>query len=399
MLTGTNLTFTKDYNLRIVFETIRLEGPISRADIARKTNLTAQTASNIATRLLEKGLVVEGTKRQNGRGAPSITLEVNPDGAHSIGLDFNSDHLTGILVNLTGEVTGKVYYEVNTPNPEESIDLMAITIEELCRMKNGGIKNLLGVGIGFPGPMTIGDNETVTNVVNPKAFPNWKQVPVVELLKKHIDVPIFLENNASAAALGERWYGVGQSIPTFQYVFFGAGLGGGLIINGEIVDGAHANTGEIGYLPLGECESPLCNSDSPHIGEHFNLSSLYTWLGEHGVSKVKRPQDLEALLVNQEPFFMDWLNTGVKILAPAILAIEYLIDPQAIILGGRLPLSILGEIREGLHSEVNTLRIVENAGSPQLLSSTAGIDAVSLGAATLPMFELLAAQSAILNKR
>jgi len=88
MLTGTNLTYTKAYNFRIVFETIRLHGPISRADVARRTSLTAQTVSNIVNRLLEQNFVQEGKKFQKKRGAPSTTLEVNSEGAYSVGLDF-----------------------------------------------------------------------------------------------------------------------------------------------------------------------------------------------------------------------------------------------------------------------------------------------------------------------
>lgn len=399
MLTGTNLTYTKAYNLRIVFETIRLDGPISRADIARQTNLTAQTVSNIATRLLDRKLILEGRKQQNGRGAPSITLEVNPEGAFSIGLDFNRDHLTGIIVNLAGDMVGKIYYEVNNPSPEEAIHLMSTTISELTQLKNIESSKIIGIGVGFPGPMEIDKNDTVTNVVNPKAFPNWHKVPVIKLLQKHIDTPIFLENNATAAALGERWYGMGKNIDNFQYIFFGAGLGGGLVINGEIVDGAHANAGEVGYLPNNEIKSPLAGSDQPHIGEHFNLSKLYAWLLKKSKIEVKRPQQLEKLLLNNDPFLNEWIEVATKILSPAVLSIEYLIDPNAIILGGRFPLPLLNRLRENISEELQKIRILDNGPTPALLCSTAGVDAVSLGAATLPMFDLLAAQSIILNKK
>ena len=131
MLTGTNLTYTKAYNFRIVFETIRLHGPISRADIARQTRLTAQTASNIVARLLERNFVKEGVKLQKKRGAPSTTLEVNPEGAYSVGLDFNRDHLTGILVDLAGNLKTKIFYEINSPTPKDAINLMVSTIRQL----------------------------------------------------------------------------------------------------------------------------------------------------------------------------------------------------------------------------------------------------------------------------
>ena len=101
MLTGTNLTLTKEYNLRIIHETIRLFGPLSRAEVARRTELTPQTVSNLVRELIQMNLVIEADKHQAGRGAPSVRLEVNPAGAFSIGLDLDRDHLTGVLVDLT----------------------------------------------------------------------------------------------------------------------------------------------------------------------------------------------------------------------------------------------------------------------------------------------------------
>ena len=103
MLTGSNLVHTREYNLRIVHEVIRLYGPLSRAEIARRTALTGQTVSNLVKDLVELGLVQEGERqRDGGRGAPSTALAVNPDGCYSVGLDFNRDHLTGVLVDLAG---------------------------------------------------------------------------------------------------------------------------------------------------------------------------------------------------------------------------------------------------------------------------------------------------------
>jgi hypothetical protein len=117
MLTGTNLTYTKEYNLRIVHEVIRVFGPISRASIARKTELTVQTVSNLTKELLSLGLIYEAERRTGGRGAPSTALALNPDGAFALGLDFDRDHLTGVLVDLAGQVRQRVHLELDSPSP------------------------------------------------------------------------------------------------------------------------------------------------------------------------------------------------------------------------------------------------------------------------------------------
>ena len=117
MLTGTNLVHAKAYNDRIVLETIRLHGPISRAEVARHTELTAQTVSNIARRLMAAGLIQETHRLQEGRGAPAIALQINPEGAFSIGLDLDKDHLTGILVDLIGNVRQRIHHRLHFPPP------------------------------------------------------------------------------------------------------------------------------------------------------------------------------------------------------------------------------------------------------------------------------------------
>ena len=400
MLTGTNLTYTKYYNFRIVFEIIRLHGPISRAEIARNSSLTAQTVSNIVKRMLDDDLVKEGkTVKSKGRGAPSVVLEINPEGSYSIGLDFNRDHLTALLVDLTGRVIDRTFIELDQPAPDEAISLMSDAVIGLIKKKRIPNYKISGIGIGFPGPITINHGNSVTNIVNPKAFPKWKDVPVVELLSKKINVPIFLENNASAAALGERWYGAGRQISTFLYLLFDAGLGGGLLINGQLHDGAHSNAGEVGYLPIpNHLKTPLTDEGLPHIGQHFNLNKLYELLQKNGLT-ASRPDDLVTLLNEKNEILIDWLELGIKMLIPAIVTIEYLMDPPVTIMGGRLPTPLIQYLKDGIIDQIADYRVVENHIGSDLEIGTAGEDAAALGAATLPMFELFAPQTKVLNKK
>lgn len=397
MLTGTNLTYTKAYNFRIVFETIRLLGPISRADIARKTNLTAQTVSNIVSRLLERKLILISDKLQKQRGAPSTNLVINPEGAYSVGIDFNRDHLTGILVDLDGKVVSKYFYEVDNPEPGEAVRLIAETIQLLKNFPDDKEAYFTGVGIGLPGPLIINENNEVSNSINPKAFPNWKNVPIVALLQEQIDTLILIENNASAAAIGELWYGAGKNQSDFLYVFMGAGLGGGVVLNGSIFEGANRNAGELGYFPFINGKSPLSNSDEPHIGEHFNLSNLYSWLGESNII-VKRPEDLEKLYESNNSKFFEWMKLAKHYLTPVLLSAEYFLDLDTVILGGRLPEVIIQDFAKELPQLLTKDRVDMKSKAPKILCGTAGPDAAALGAATLPMFDLFSVQTEILMK-
>lgn len=397
MLTGTNLKYAKLYNVRIVLETIRLFGPLSRIDIARKTELTAQTVSNITRELMDADLILEANRIQEGRGAPSIMLILNPDGGFSIGLDLDKDHLSGILVDLNGNVRQRISRELNFPSPDEAMNLLESAARELIDNEKISMEHVWGVGVGLPGPIGVSSGSTVTNIVNPKALQGWSNVPVVSILSNRLSVPVYLENNASAAALGERWYGAGRHIGTFFYVYFGAGLGGGLIINGQLFSGHTGNAGELGYVPVARPKNGL-QLDRPHLGEYFNLPAMYRNLNEHGFH-VSKPDELESLFNEGNPILLDWIQQGVTQLAPLILGIEFLMDPEAIFFGGRLPEVILRDVQRRLEQILPTMRIEGKSNKPDLLIATSGQDAASLGVATLPLYASFAPIPKLLLKQ
>ncbi len=398
MLVGTNLEYTKLYNYRIVLETIRLRGPVSRAEIARLTELTAQTITNITRKLAEVNLIQDAHKQREGRGAPSTLLTLNPEGAFAVGLDLDKDHLTGVLMDFVGRVRQRMHYDLNFPLPEEAIELLEKTARELIRREGLDLKVLSGVGVGLPGPLDIKKDHSVSNFVNPSAFPGWKNVPVAEILSRRLELPVFLENNATAAAVGERWYGAGQDIKTFFYVYFGAGLGGGLIIDGQPFEGHTGNAGELGFYPSQGDDDTDPTEERPHLGLYFNLPRLYRRLQEQGIT-VREPQGLEALYEQENPYLLSWIEKAADHLAPILLAIEYVVDPEAFFFGGRLPAPIIKAMMRRLKQTLPKLRMEGKASAPALLFATSGVDAAALGVATMPMYSSFAPTPGVLLKR
>jgi len=397
MLTGTNLEYTKSYNVRIVLETIRLYGPLSRVEIARRTYLTAQTVTNITRSLMQSAMIVEAERLQEGRGAPSILLKINPEGAYSIGLDLDKDHLTGVLVDLLGTPRQQIDMELKFPSSDEAMDILEKTAKELITREGVELEKIWGVGIGLPGPFSVSDGAVLKDVVTPIGLPGWSNVPVREILSKRLSLPVFLENNANAAAIGELWYGAGRHIGTFFYVYFGAGLGGGVIINGQPYFGYTGNAGELGYYPASEPFDQEQNSQKPHLGQFFRLPSLYKKLQAEGY-EVSNLVELEKLYEQKNDFLMGWIEKGATHLAPLVLAIEYLVDPQAIFFGGRLPDPIINDLLEKLKTILPTLRIKEKTSYPDLLNAAAGAEAAALGVATIPVYESMAPLPGLLMK-
>ena len=401
MLTGSNLLHTKEFNLRIVHETIRLHGPISRAEVARRTELTGQTVGNLVRELMARGLVVEGERRQEGRGAPSVDLALNPDGAWSIGLDLDRDHLTGVLVDLAGTVRQRIAVALDFPTPAQAIDLMVDVAERLVAAQEIDRDAVAGIGVGIPGPMHRSPDGR-GYVAKPMSFPGWSAgVPVADLLRDRLGMAVHLENNATAAAVGERWYGAGQHIGTFFYIYFGSGLGGGLVMQGRPYEGHTGNAGEIGYLPtvLAGMHAGMASegSEPPHVGVHFRMARLYELLRQEGAD-VHNLDDLEALLDQGHPRLLRWIDDGADHLTGLILAVEYLLDPEAIFFGGRLPNRVLEELMRRVAAQLPSRRIGGKVSAPPHLLATAGVDAAALGVATLPIYELFAPAPQVLLK-
>ncbi|MEO8334939.1 MAG: ROK family transcriptional regulator [bacterium] len=399
MLTGTNLVYTKKFNLRVVHEVIRVFGPLSRADIARHTQLTGQTISNLVRELLDLGLVREGGRRIEGRGAPSTTLALNPDGAFAVGLDLDRDHLTGVLVDLVGNVRHRIHVELDTPSPAETLELMTDTVATLIKRQRIRRDQVSGLGVGVPGPMHQTDDGK-GYLVNPKAFPGWHDIPLATWLREKLRMPVFLENNATAAAIGEHWYGAGQQIGTFFYIYFGSGLGGGLVMDGRPYDGFTGNAGEIGYLPTvlaGEGAS-VSGDDSSHVGLHFNMPRLYEELRQDG-TEARALEDLDVLLAAGHPRLLRWMDNAADHLTGLVLAVEYLLDPEAIVFGGRLSDRILGGLMDRVARQLPKRRIGGKVTAPRHILATAGVDAAALGVATLPMYEIFAPAPQILLKQ
>ena len=398
MLSGTNLQYANSYNVRIVLEIIRLYGPVSRIDIARRTNLTAQTVTNITKNLMQEGLIFESDRKQAGRGAPSILLEINKDAAYSIGFDFDKDHLTGILVDIHGNKRQRINYDLNFPSPDEVMDLITEMVDELIQMENIDRDLIWGVGVGFPGPLVITEGNVHFEAVNPEDLPDWDKVPVVEILEKKLNIPVYLENNASAAAIGEKWYGSGKHLSNFFYVFFGAGLGGGLVINGQLYSGFAGNAGEVGYIPTSVGPEVVTGqSDSEYLGSYFNIATLIEKLRESGAA-IDSASELEALFDDGNPILMEWIDTAIHKLTPLVISIEYLIDPQAIYFGGRLPDKIIRHIVDKLEEYMPNIRITRKVNIPELQLATVGIDTAALGVATLPLYASLSPSQRLLMK-
>jgi len=373
MLWGTNLEQARAYNLRVVLEVIRLYGPISRAEIARRTGLTLQTVSNLVRALDAAGLLLYRGRAAASRGQPPVEIDIRPEAAFSIGLNLDRDHLTGVLVDLKGHRHGRVHRELTQPLlPEPALAQMAELVEELLAQVPEARDRLWGIGVAIPGPIDL-ERKRVRALYN---FPGWDDVAVRDPLQRRLGIPVYVENDATAAAIGEKWFGAGRDLQDFFYVYLGICVGGGIVLGGQPYYGSTGNAGEFGHVPVGP-------GDPTTFGARVSMGALYQAVG------ASTPAELVERFRMGDPALQRWLDQAAEWLIPPLIAVESLLDPEAILFGGRLPEPLLQDLIQRLAARLPRYRMPGKPRYPQLLLGQAREDAPALGAAILPIFQVL----------
>ena len=380
-LSGTNLERAGDYNLRTVLQTIRLAGETTRAEIAQQTGLTAPAIANITGRLIAMGLVRTAGRRHGARGQPALKLQVEPNGAYGIGLNIDRDHLTLVTLDLGGEVRSRVTREVTFAMPE---DVVAFVAEELDRaIGTAGIdpSRVLGVGVAIPddlGRIILPDQ--------PAGYGVWNNLDLAGMLSM-MPWPIHCDNDAAAAALGETQYGTAFDNPSFFYLLISAGLGGGPVIDRIYHRGATARSGEIGLMP-----DPSSGRPGATVQDTVSLSALLARLRAAGleglrVGDLADPQPAAQAVIDR------WLADAVMALHGPLVAINCLFNPDAVLIGGRLPLPLIAQLSDLM---VEALADVSLPSRAVIMPAVMAQDAAAIGAAILPFLDHVLPSDSIL---
>nr|WP_257004336.1 ROK family transcriptional regulator [Streptomyces sp. SA15] len=269
---GANLLALRSHNTALVLDLLRTAGPegISRLELADRTGLTPQAVSKITARLREEGMAAEAGRRASTGGKPRTVLRLVPGAGHAVGVHLDRDELRAVLVDLNGMVVG----ERRTPldlgaGAQAVVAAVAREAEGMAAQALGprsggpaaeaprptgalvGVGSLLGVGVALPGPLdhARGVLHRVTG------FPEWDGFPLRDALARRLGVPVVVDKDTNAAALGLAVGGAGRS---FAYLHLGTGLGAGLVIGGTVHRGARTGAGEFGHQVI--------QLDGPHCG-------------------------------------------------------------------------------------------------------------------------------------
>jgi glucokinase-like ROK family protein len=238
-------------NSSLVLNALRLHAPISRAELASITKLNRSTVTNIVNVLIDDGLVLELETMESKIGRPGIALTLRPEGGAVIGVEIGVGFISIILTDFIANILWREYVETPPTLPKIGVISKAEDlIDQAIKFANERRLRLLGIGMGVPGMVDVQKGVLLF-------APNlgWGDVPLRLIYSQRFHLPLFLDNEANLGALGEYYFGVGRNVDNFIYLSSGVGLGGGVIINGQLFKGGRGFAGEFGHIqrdPQGE---------------------------------------------------------------------------------------------------------------------------------------------------
>ena len=373
-LSGTNLERAADHNQRVTLHAIRVLGPLTRVELARITGLTGPAIANITKRLLQDGLIEEAGQRRGGRGQPPTKLVVKRDACHSIGVNIDRDHITIVIVDFSGQTLVRVSEEVDFALPDQVRALYRRSIRNMLRKADIDIANVVGLGVAVPDDLGLVDLPG-----RPANYDTWESIDIPSLFDEPFDLPVFVENDAAAAAMGEMQLGHGQSNNSFFYILLSSGLGGGLVIDGTYMRGADGRSGELGFMRAH-------GDGGEQIQSLVSLSGLARALdqGGHALAEVMQSSPDAGV----QACVADWIERAAQELTVPLDAINCLINPAAILLGGRLPTAQLDALAARTDALMRARAPLLPAVAP-VTRAALSEDAPAVGAAILPFSHFL----------
>ncbi len=377
-LSGSNLQRAGDHNQRVTLHAIRVNGPITRVELAGITGLTPPAIANITKRLLNEGLIQDAGQRRGGRGQPATRLVINPDSLFSIGLNVDRDHITMVVLDFEGQVRARASREIAFALPADVEKFFKERVRKLLSQVAVGIERIAGIGVASPDDMP----HAATLPHQPANYNIWASTDIPSLLQKTLHVPVYVENDAAAATIGEMQFGLGKKYQTFFYILITAALGGSLVVEGHHYRGATGRSGELGLL-----EGKDVSGRDRQLQEIVSLSALFGRLSAQGIV-VSSPQELARLDERGRAIVDAWTEHAVDALLAPVISINCLFNPQAILIGGRLPADVVDNLATRLNQKLHSFSTKVPAIAPVSRAALSD-DAPAVGAAILPFSDQL----------
>jgi predicted NBD/HSP70 family sugar kinase len=368
---------------------IILSGSTTRAELARESGLSVASVTNLVSELIAEDLVMEGGTVASSGGRPTTLIEPNPSGAYLLGADVGE---RGVAVELFDLSMQRVDREFRGGRDGEPIDAIARDLDEavaaLLERNPAAWDRMVGIGLGLPG--IVETDESGAQVLYAQSL-GWPAIPVTELVSH--DIPIFAENGAKTQAMAEVWDGAARGASEALVVLMGRGVGLGIVTNGQLAHGRFSSAGEWGHVKI-ERGGRLCRCGGhgcveAYLGADAILADWRDAGGEFEGSGWNALGDLLAANSSGDPAASAVVDELVATLGSALGGLVNLTNPERVVIGGWVGLRLMDTLAPRIEDAIRR-EALERPGSQFTLSASRfGGDTVALGAAMLPLNEIV----------
>jgi len=383
--TGSLETLRRLNRLRVI-HALRDEGLISRAEIARRTGLSRSTVSSLVSELQADGLVIErpepAAAHGDQGGRPPILLSFDASAGVAVGIDFDHHHMRVAVSDLSSRILAERERELDTDHAaHEGLDAAAELVAELLAEAGVDEARVIGAGMCLPGPV-----HRPTGVVGSTAIlPGWVGVAAAEEMRRRLDLPILVDNDANLAALAEAAFGAGRDAKDLVYLMISSGIGAGLVLNGRLYRGAEGLAGELGHV-LVDAEGPVCRCGNRGCLETVAGTDALAELlrRSHGdgldgraIVRMAREGDLGCRRV---------IADAGRAIGKAAAMLVNVLNPELLIVGGDL--SDAGELLlDGVRESLERSALPTAVQAAKVVAGSLGDRAEVLGAIALVLSE------------
>lgn len=338
-----NQHVVKKNNKALVLSLIIEKETISRADIASVTGLNKTTVSSLVNELLEEELIYESGPGISSGGRRPVILHFNRNAGYAIGVDIGVNYVLAILTDLKGKIIVEQSQSVNRTSYSAIMSTVQMMIQSLMDDMPKSRYGIVGIGVGVPGIV----NKEGSVLLAPNL--GWTNIHLKEDLEKVFQVPIIVENEANAGAVGEQQLGAGQDYQNILYVSAGIGIGVGIILNKELYQGKNGFSGEMGHMII-ELNGKRCNCGSSGCWEAYASENA---LLEMAGGNIDSLESLIQLANNGDESAISLFEKIGHYLGYGINNIINTFNPDQVIIGNRLAL-----VREWIEAPI--LTTIEN---------------------------------------
>jgi glucokinase-like ROK family protein len=388
----------RQINLSAILQHLRESAPISRAALAQITGLNKTTVSSLVRELIENQFVREVGLESGAVGRRAMLLRLNPAAGCIVSGEIGVDFISAIAADFAAKVVWRDQTKIDPAMGQDAIaEQSAALLQQAVDQGLSSCRVLLGVAVGVPG---LVDQATGMLLFAPNL--GWKDVPVRTILQQKFDAPVFVDNEANLAALGEHYFGAAQGYQEVLYISAGVGLGGGVVHDGQVCRGVTGMAGELGHMTM-DPDGELCNCGNRGcwetlVSQQALFRRVRRAIGAGHASQLTQAVngDLDRLTV---PLVADAARAGDAVALEALDAVGHslgigiaslvnALNPELVVFGGILGLA-WQFLRPVVTEEMQRRALRWNREATQVVLAQHGFDACVMGGLALVLQDIL----------